>query len=107
VLKTPQPTGDDMAAAGESVSDAVHRFLGRTHCMLAMTRLDNLFDEHEPVNVSATSSEHSNWRRKYSFAIENLMPDHPAWQLVEAMRAQRRTGAIGTLNRKTVNQHSS
>lgn len=81
--------GLDGPATEEVFSRAVHRFLGNTNCALAMTQLDDLLDEYEPVNVPATSTEHPNWRRKYSTPIEDLIADHPAWQLAEIMKAQR------------------
>jgi 4-alpha-glucanotransferase len=88
VLATLQLTSD-VAAAQDDFSEAVHRFLGRTNCVLAITQLDDLLDEDRPVNVPATSTEHPNWRRKYSFAIEDIVTDHPAWELIEALKVQR------------------
>jgi 4-alpha-glucanotransferase len=78
------------SATEELFEQAVHRFLGSTNCMLAMTQLDDLLGEPEPVNVPATSTEHPNWRRRYSASIEDLGADHPAWKLVEIMKAGRR-----------------
>lgn len=92
VLEALQLAGD-MAELQDKFSHAVHRFLGRANCMLCMTQLDDLLDEHEPVNVPATSTEYPNWRRKCSVGIEDLIGDHPAWQLIEAMRDHRKTGA--------------
>src|SRR5205807_5525832 len=74
-------------AAEQVFSEAVHRFLGTTNCMLAMTQLDDLLAEQDPVNVPGTSSEHPNWRRKYSATIEDVASEHHAWRLFGIMRA--------------------
>jgi 4-alpha-glucanotransferase len=76
-------------APAERFSIAIHRFLARTRSVLTMAQLDDLFDEHQPVNVPATSTEHPNWRRKYSVALEELSENHPAWKLVEAIQSGR------------------
>ena len=59
VLEALQLAGD-MAEVQDKFSHAVHRFLGRANCMLCMTQLDDLLDEHEPVNIPAASTEHPN-----------------------------------------------
>jgi hypothetical protein len=48
VLEALQLAGD-MAEVQDKCSHAVHRFLGRANCMLCMTQLDDLLDEHEPT----------------------------------------------------------
>jgi len=73
----------------EHFSIAVHRFLGRTASMLSMLQLDDLLGEHEPVNVPATSTEHPNWRRKYSYALETLLANELARKQIEAVRSER------------------
>ena len=82
----------------EHFSVAVHRFLGRTTSMLTMVQLDDLLGEHEPVNVPATSTEHPNWRRKYSHALETLLANELARKQIEAIRSERSRdgGSIGT-----------
>jgi 4-alpha-glucanotransferase len=73
----------------EHFSIAVHRFLGRTTSKLSMLQLDDLLGEHEPVNVPATSTEHPNWRRKYSHALETLLANELARKQIEAVRSER------------------
>jgi 4-alpha-glucanotransferase len=73
----------------EHFSIAVHRFLGRTTSMLSMVQLDDLLGEDEPVNVPATSTEHPNWRRKYSHALETLLANELARKQIEAIRSER------------------
>jgi len=88
VLEAMQLPTDPVPSQAE-FSEAVHRFLGRTRCMLCMVQLDDLLDEHDPVNVPATSTEHPNWRRKYSATIEDLTGPHSAWRLTEVINAHR------------------
>jgi 4-alpha-glucanotransferase len=77
----------------EQFSIAIHRFLGRTRSILAMAQLDDLLDEREPVNVPSTSTEHPNWRRKYSLAVEDFLESETARKPIEAIRSERsRTG---------------
>jgi 4-alpha-glucanotransferase len=73
----------------EQFSIAVHRFLGRTTSKLSVLQLDDLLGEHEPVNVPATSTEHPNWRRKYSHALETLLANELAGKQIEAVRSER------------------
>lgn len=80
----------DLGASPEGVTEqqfsaAVHRFLGQTSCILAMTQLDDLLGEQSPVNVPATSTEHANWRRKYASAIEDLPRNQDALRLLAAL----------------------
>jgi 4-alpha-glucanotransferase len=82
-LELPYRTGP------EHFSVTVHRFLGRTTSMLAMVQLDDLLGEDEPVNVPATSTEHPNWRRKYSDPLEGLLANELARKQIEAIRSER------------------
>jgi 4-alpha-glucanotransferase len=52
---------------------AAHAFLARTPSILAMTQIDDLTDEADPVNVPATSDEHPNWRRRLCMTLEELL----------------------------------
>jgi 4-alpha-glucanotransferase len=62
-----------------------------------MAQLDDLLGEHEPVNVPATSTQHPNWRRKYSSALDELFENQAARKLIEAIRSERSPsgGTIG------------
>jgi 4-alpha-glucanotransferase len=51
---------------------AAHTYLARSRSLLAMTQLDDLTDEADPVNVPGTSTEHPNWRRRLSVDLEEL-----------------------------------
>lgn len=76
----------------EQFSVAVHRFLGRATSMLTMVQLDDLLGEDEPVNVPATSTEHPNWRRKYSYALEDLLAHGLALKQIDVIRSERSQG---------------
>jgi 4-alpha-glucanotransferase len=84
----------------EHFSVAVHRFLGRTTSMLTMVQLDDLLGEDEPVNVPATSTEHPNWRRKYSHTLEGLLDGELALKQIEAIRSERSRDG-GTIGKRT------
>jgi 4-alpha-glucanotransferase len=88
VLEALRLPGDATPESAE-FAEAVHDFLARTNCMLALAQLDDLLDEADPVNVPATSTEHPNWRRKYSAAIEDLADNHPAWRLIKSFQLHR------------------
>jgi 4-alpha-glucanotransferase len=60
--------------------------------MLSLAQLDDLLDEADPVNVPATSTEHPNWRRKYSAALEDLVENHPAWRPIKSFKTNRPRG---------------
>jgi 4-alpha-glucanotransferase len=91
VLEAPKLPNDATPEVVEFAA-GVHSFLGRTSCMLSLAQLDDLLDEADPVNVPATSTEHPNWRRKYSVAIEDLIGGHPAWRLIEPVKYHRQRG---------------
>jgi 4-alpha-glucanotransferase len=52
---------------------AAHIYLARAQSVLAMTQLDDLTDEADPVNVPSTGSEYPNWRRRLSVSLEELV----------------------------------
>jgi 4-alpha-glucanotransferase len=52
---------------------AAHAYVARTRSILAMTQLDDLAGEADPVNVPATDSEYPNWRRRLSVNLEELV----------------------------------
>lgn len=82
------------AADDQLFADAVHQFLARTRSLLVVTQLDDLLGEADPVNVPGTSTEHANWRRKYSVELETLF-DSPSVKHALARLAEDRKGAAG------------
>jgi 4-alpha-glucanotransferase len=76
------PDTADLAAA-------VHAYLARTPCMLAMAQIDDLTDEADPVNVPTTSTDHPNWRRRLCMTLEQLA-DQPRFNdIARAFNAER------------------
>lgn len=58
---------------------AVHGFLGRTRCLLAMVQLDDLAGEVDPVNLPGTTDQYPNWRRRLSVPLESLIERLRGW----------------------------
>ena len=86
------PDGDpDMP----TLARAVHAFLARTPCALAMAQIDDLTDEADPVNVPATSDEHPNWRRRLSMTLEELAARSRFIDIAQIFRAERGTRDLG------------
>src|SRR5947199_7469615 len=71
-----------------ALAKATHAFLARTPSVLAMTQIDDLTDEADPVNVPATSDEHPNWRRRLSMTLEELAASRFV-DIAEIFRAER------------------
>jgi 4-alpha-glucanotransferase len=69
---------------------AAHIFLARSQSVLAMAQLDDLTDEVEPVNVPGTSSEHSNWSRRLSVGVEELLGNPLFDDIMKIFAAERR-----------------
>jgi malto-oligosyltrehalose trehalohydrolase/4-alpha-glucanotransferase len=72
-----------------TLSRAVHAFLARTPCGLAMAQIDDLSDEADPVNIPATSDEHPNWRRRLSMTLEELAARPRFNDIAEIFRTER------------------
>ncbi len=79
----------DEPATAASLARAVHGFLARTPCMLAMAQIDDLTDEAEPVNVPTTSDEHPNWRRRLRMTLEQLAASGRFNDIARAFNAER------------------
>ena len=75
-----------------TLSRAAHAFLARTPSVLAMTQIDDLTDEADPVNVPATSDEHPNWRRRLSMTLEELATRPRFNDIAQIFRAERGSG---------------
>lgn len=86
---TPDGARDGAPADGgvcDAVAAALHATVARCNAMLALVQLDDIGGETAPVNIPGTYREYPNWRRKLSFALEDLTTD-PRWAaLVRTMR---------------------
>lgn len=73
----------------ERLSRAVHAFLVRSRSAVAMVEMENLTDELSQTNLPATSTEHPNWRRRYSMSLEQLPKDKRVARIIEAIQKER------------------
>jgi len=80
----PSERHDDVA-----VVVAANRYLAATACSIVMAQLDDILEEHAPVNVPGTSLQYPNWRRKLSTTVEALASDPRLDRLCNALREQR------------------
>jgi 4-alpha-glucanotransferase len=77
--------GDDF----QRLSRAVHAFLGRSRSAITMVEMENLTDELSQTNLPATSTEHPNWRRRYSMSLEQLSKNDRVTDIIEAIQQER------------------
>ncbi len=70
---------------------AVHRFLARTPCRLAVVQLDDAIGEQEQTNLPGTDRERPNWRRKLGLDLQAAVADRRLIGIAAAMAAERRT----------------
>ena len=74
----------------ESLSRAVHAFLGRTCSALVTVQLEDMIGMLEPVNVPGTSSEYSNWTRRMTASASDIFARPEVRALAAAMSEARR-----------------
>jgi (1->4)-alpha-D-glucan 1-alpha-D-glucosylmutase len=63
-------------AVGYSSSELIvpiHRYLARSKTALMLVQLEDLFGQSEQINLPGTVEQHSNWRRKLPFDIEDWL----------------------------------
>ncbi|MCB2102290.1 MAG: 4-alpha-glucanotransferase, partial [Rhodobacterales bacterium] len=56
----------------DALIQAVHRFLARTPSRMMIVQPEDLTGETEQVNMPSTVDQHPNWKRRYSFDVEDL-----------------------------------
>jgi 4-alpha-glucanotransferase len=88
----------------EQYSDAAHRFLGRTKCLLTLVQLDDVTGEVNQVNLPGSTSEYPNWRRKLSASLEDLASDARLDRIAELMRDERKPELV---KRGSAQQHAA
>jgi 4-alpha-glucanotransferase len=54
-----------------------------------MVEMENLTGEISQTNLPATSTEHPNWRRRYSISLEELSNDPRVERIIEAIQLER------------------
>lgn len=83
------PEAGNVEVEVEALARAAHSYLGRSRSALAIAQIDDITDEADPVNVSATSDEHPNWRRRLSLALQELSAAPRLDALSETLAAGR------------------
>ncbi len=73
----------------DAYMEAVHRFLGRTNCLLALVQIDDITAETEQVNVPGTSSENPNWRKRFPLTLKQLASDPRMAHMADLMKQER------------------
>ncbi|MBM3577437.1 MAG: glycogen debranching protein GlgX [Alphaproteobacteria bacterium] len=56
----------------DALAQALHAFVARTPCVLAMAQLDDLAGETSAINLPGTDRERSNWRRRLPRLLNEL-----------------------------------
>ncbi|HZS82882.1 MAG TPA: 4-alpha-glucanotransferase [Stellaceae bacterium] len=72
-----------------ALSEAVHRFLGRSNARLVLVQIEDALGELDQANLPGTFDEHPNWRRKLSLAVSELLGDPALAQLAAALNEAR------------------
>lgn len=78
-------TGPEMRP---STARAVHAFLARTSCLVAMVQLEDLVDQADQVNLPGTDTP-ANWRHRIALPLEELTRDAYAEGVLEQVRKER------------------
>jgi 4-alpha-glucanotransferase len=76
-------------AVGEALLVAVHRFVARTPCRIAILQIEDALMELEQVNLPGTLDEHPNWRRRLGTPVERLLEVPSVRAVLEAMAKER------------------
>lgn len=77
---------DEAEVSYDALFAAVHSVLGRSRAMLALTQLDDVLREREPVNVPG-APRYASWRRRYSVPVERL-GEEPLLGVAAALRGR-------------------
>jgi len=60
------------AVQTDEITHAVHAYLSRAGSLLALSQLDDITSEIDPVNLPGTVDQYPNWRRRLSVNLEEL-----------------------------------
>jgi 4-alpha-glucanotransferase len=72
------------------LSEAVHRFLGRSDARFVLVQIEDACGELEQANLPGTMDEHPNWRRKLSRPLAEILDDACFARLAAALNEARR-----------------
>jgi 4-alpha-glucanotransferase len=82
---------DEGARYRPELSEAVHRFLGRSEARFVLVQIEDACGELEQINLPGTVDEHPNWRRKLSLPVERILNDECFARLAAALNEARRS----------------
>jgi 4-alpha-glucanotransferase len=71
------------------LSEAVHRFVGRSGARFVLAQIEDACGELEQVNLPGTTDEHPNWRRKLSLPVEQILHNESFARLAAALNEAR------------------
>lgn len=92
-LKPARYVSDDGAQPfSRELSEAVHRYLGRTTGRIVMMQIEDALGEIEQPNLPGTTDQHPNWRRRLAVAVEDLAGDDGLQAMATAVRRGREEG---------------
>jgi 4-alpha-glucanotransferase len=72
------------------LSEAVHRFIGRSDARFVLVQIEDACGELEQANLPGTMDEHPNWRRKLSLPVEKILNNEFFARLAAALNEARR-----------------
>jgi len=85
----PQSAKGVDVAFGQDLARAIQLYLAKSAAALAVLQIEDLIGMGDPVNVPGTSTEHANWQRKITAAIEDVFEDEPTAQFLEDIQFAR------------------
>lgn len=80
---------DRAADLGPGLSQAVHRYLGRSGSRFVLVQIEDAVGELEQANLPGTTDEHPNWRRRLSLPVEEVVDDPSFRRLTAALDEAR------------------
>jgi 4-alpha-glucanotransferase len=72
------------------LSEAVHRFIGRSKALFVLVQIEDACGEVEQANLPGTMDEHPNWRRKLSLPVAEILGNESFARLAAALNEARR-----------------
>jgi 4-alpha-glucanotransferase len=72
------------------LSEAVHRFIGRSKARFVLVQIEDACGEVEQANLPGTMDEHPNWRRKLSLPVAAILGNESFARLAAALNEARR-----------------
>jgi len=90
VMPARSATRADKQTLTPAFNQAIHRFLARTDSALLGLQPEDWMGMTTPVNVPGTSDEYPNWRRKWTFSLEQAFADKAVSKLLKVVSEARK-----------------